>query len=107
MEGGVYIVYITAPKGKGKEIAKKLVEERLAACVNIAEVESVYWWEGKVEEDAEDLLIVKTSAEKLPKLIEEVKRIHPYQVPEIVAVPVAACLRDYCEWVRRETSQEG
>jgi periplasmic divalent cation tolerance protein len=102
LEGGIYVVFITAPRGKGRELARRLVEERLAACINVAEVSSIYWWEGKVEEDNEDLLIVKTTAENIAKLIERVKQIHPYQVPEVIAVPVAACLQDYCEWVRKE-----
>jgi periplasmic divalent cation tolerance protein len=106
IESGVYVVLITAPRGKGKEIARKLVEERLAACVNIASVESVYWWQGKIEEDNEDLLVVKTSAEKIEELVRRVKEIHPYEVPEIIALPVAACLHDYCKWVREETSEK-
>ncbi|ABM80863.1 divalent-cation tolerance protein CutA [Hyperthermus butylicus] len=105
IEGGVVVVYITTPRGKGKEIAQKLLEERLAACINITPVESGYWWQGKIENDQEDLLIVKTSMDKLPKLIEKVKEIHPYQVPEIVAVPVVACYAEYCRWVREETHQ--
>jgi periplasmic divalent cation tolerance protein len=102
MEGGVYVVLITAPRGKGREIARRLVEERLAACVNVAPVGSIYLWEGKIEEDEEDLLIVKTTADNISKLVERVKEIHPYQVPEVIALPVAACLQDYCSWVRRE-----
>ena len=105
MESGVFVVFITAPRGKGKEIARRLVEERLAACVNIVGVESVYWWQGKVEEDREDLLVVKTSAERMGELVRRVREIHPYEVPEIVALPVAACLGDYCKWVREETAR--
>jgi len=65
----------------------------------------VYWWQGKVEEDREDLLVVKTSAERMGELVRRVREIHPYEVPEIVALPVAACLGDYCKWVREETAR--
>ena len=99
----IVVVLVTAPRGKGGEIARRLVEERLAACVNIVEAHSIYWWRGRVEEDDEDLLIVKTRLENLPKLVKRVKEIHPYEVPEIIAVPVIAGLRDYIDWVVEET----
>jgi periplasmic divalent cation tolerance protein len=101
--GGVAVVFITAPRGKGEEIARRILEERLAACVNVAPVASLYWWKGSLERDDEDLLIVKTSMAKLGRLIERVKEMHPYEVPEIVALPVVACLGSYCSWVREET----
>ena len=103
VEGGVVVVFITAPRGKGREIARRLLEERLAACVNIAPVESMYWWEGRIEEDSEELLVVKTSVDRLGELVERVREIHPYTVPEILALPVVACYGEYCGWVRRET----
>ena len=99
------VVLITAPRGRGTEIARRILEERLAACVNIAGVRSMYWWRGSIEEDDEDLLIVKTSVDLLPKLIQKVKEVHPYEVPEIVALPVIAGLSDYVDWVIRETEQ--
>ncbi len=106
LEGGVLVVFITAPRGKGREIARRLLEERLAACVNIAPVSSMYWWEGRIEEDEEELLIVKTSMERLGELVEAVKRVHPYSVPEVLALPVAACLGSYCRWARGETRRK-
>ncbi len=106
MESGVVVVLVTAPRGKGKEIARSILEKRLAACVNVGSVESLYWWKGKIEEDKEDLLVIKTSVSRLEELVEEIKRVHPYEVPEILALPVVACLGEYCDWVRKETSKQ-
>ncbi len=106
MESGVVVVLVTAPRGKGKEIARSILEKRLAACVNVGSVESLYWWKGSIEEDKEDLLVIKTSVSRLEELVEEIKRVHPYEVPEILALPVVACLGEYCDWVRKETSQQ-
>ena len=101
----VYVVFITAPKGKGDELASKIVEERLAACVNVVSgVKSVYWWRGKVERDEEDLLIVKTVESRLDVLIRRVKELHPYEVPEIIAVPVEKGLPEYLAWVEESTT---
>ncbi|RUM47961.1 MAG: divalent-cation tolerance protein CutA [Hyperthermus sp.] len=105
MESGVIVVFITAPRAKGEDIAMKILEKRLAACVNIVPVKSMYWWRGRIERDDEDLLIVKTTVTAMGKLIEEVKKIHPYTVPEILGLPVVACNREYCEWARGEVGQ--
>ncbi len=107
MEGGVFVVLVTAPRGRGQEIARRLLEERLVACVNVVPARSMYWWRGRIEEDDEDLLVAKTSAEALPRLIERIKSVHPYEVPELLALPVAACLGEYCRWVREETRGRG
>ena len=103
VEGAVVMVLITAPRGKGEEISRKLLEKRLAACVNIAPVSSLYWWKGSIERDDEELLVVKTSMKRLEELITYVKEIHPYEVPEVIALPVVACLGSYCSWAREET----
>jgi periplasmic divalent cation tolerance protein len=98
----VLAVLVTVP---GEEVALKmgrvLVEERLAACVNlIPGVRSLYWWEGRVAEDAELLLVLKTTRGRLDALRERVLALHPYQVPEVVALPVEAGSAAYLEWVR-------
>jgi periplasmic divalent cation tolerance protein len=98
------VVLITAPdRESGVKMARRLLERRLAACVNIAPVSSMYWWEGKIEESSEVLLVVKTTSERLGDLIREVRAIHPYKVPEIIALPITAGLADYLDWVRKET----
>jgi Uncharacterized protein involved in tolerance to divalent cations len=98
------VVLITAPdRESGRKIAKHLLERRLASCINITPVSSMYWWEGRIEEADEVLLIVKTTSDKLNDLVKEVKSIHPYQVPEVVALPIVAGHTEYLEWVKRET----
>ena len=101
----VYVVFITAPRGKGEELAAKLVESRLAACVNVVNgVRSVYWWKGRVERDEEDLLIVKTTESRLEELIRLVKEVHPYEVPEVIAVPIEKGLPEYLAWVEESVT---
>ena len=99
------IVFITAPsKVIGKEIASALVEGKLAACVNIlGPINSIYAWEGKICDDEEVLLMVKSRSGLFEsQLIPAVKAIHPYEIPEIIALPVAMGLRSYLDWVLGE-----
>ena len=83
------VVYITASGENATDLASALVREKLAACVNrIPGVESIYTWDGRVERDTEDLLIVKTRAGLFDRLKERVQALHAYDVPEIIAVPI-------------------
>lgn len=102
----VLIVLMTAPNRKeATRIARSLVMERLAACVNIVpEVTSIFHWEGRVQKGREVLLILKTTSRRYPALEKTIRSIHSYQVPEIVAVPVERGLDQYLEWVREETT---
>ncbi|MCL2877714.1 MAG: divalent-cation tolerance protein CutA [Acidobacteria bacterium] len=85
----------------GEKIAAGLVENREAACVNIVSgVRSIYRWEGKLCRDAELLLIIKSVAEKFEAVRERIRRMHTYQVPEVIAVPITAGDADYLEWLR-------
>ena len=95
------VVYITAPPGEeAQRLARALVSEQLAACVNrIPGVESVYSWEGRVECEFEDLLIVKTRAEAFDQLKKRVQMLHPYEVPEIIAAPIVEGNDSYLEWM--------
>jgi len=97
---GYVVVFITVPEDKGEELARFIVENKLGACVNrVPKVHSIYWWRGKVEEDSEALLVVKTSSEKFKELVKRVKEVHPYTVPEIIALPVVAGNPDYLDWI--------
>ncbi len=99
------ILFCTCPKESAAELAKKLVQQRLVACVNrIPGVESTYWWEGEIQVDSEDLLILKTSQERLPALLEALPNLHPYDVPEILAWKVSESHAPYQAWVRDQTS---
>jgi len=82
-------------------LARTLVEERLAACVNIhgAPVKSVYRWKGKLEQTREILLIVKTSKRLFPRLEARIRELHSAEVPEIIALPIAAGSRPYLDWL--------
>ncbi|OGO34975.1 MAG: hypothetical protein A2W35_20410 [Chloroflexi bacterium RBG_16_57_11] len=109
MENRPIIVFITAPSNEiGKKIATTLVEGKLAACVNIlGPVSSIYAWEGKICDDEEVLLIAKSRSGLFEnQLIPAVKAIHPYEIPEIIALPVAMGLNSYLDWVLRETETD-
>ena len=86
-------------------IARELIELRVAACVNILPgVQSVYRWQGAIEETDEVTMLIKTTLEAYPKLEAALKAIHPYDVPEILALPISAGLPSYLDWVAAETS---
>jgi len=101
MSTGYFAVFITASnEEEAARIARALVEERLAACVNIIpSVRSIYRWEGKVEEGAETMLIAKTDAGAMAPLIGRVRALHSYTTPEIIALPVADGFDGYLEWI--------
>lgn len=101
------VVYITASGENARDLASALVDEKLAACVNrIPGVESTYTWEGRVERDTEDLLIVKTRAGLFDRLKERVQALHAYDVPEIIAVPIVEGNESYLEWMGVSLSKE-
>jgi periplasmic divalent cation tolerance protein len=88
-----------------RALAEHIVSARLAACVNIlAPCRSVYRWQGKVEDADEVPLLIKTSAERYPELEAAIRARHPYELPEIVAVPLSHGLPAYLDWVATETS---
>jgi len=100
------VVFITVPSCEvGQEIAKELVEASLAACVNILPaISSVYRWQGKIEQDDELLLVAKTRSTRFDQLAEVVKRIHPYELPEVIAIPIVAGLQGYLAWINEATA---
>jgi periplasmic divalent cation tolerance protein len=100
------LVYMTAAsREEARKIGRALVEERLAACANVIDgMESVYWWQGKLTEDRETVLIAKTRAELVPALTERVKELHSYTVPCVVALPILAGNPAYLDWLAAETA---
>lgn len=100
------VVYVTIDNQEHASfLASKLVEKRLVACVNIIpRVQSVYWWEGQVCTDSEYLLIIKTTTMKFDELQDAIKDLHPYDIPEIIALPIVAGSEDYLSWVEGELS---
>lgn len=95
------VVLITAKdKREADRIARALVKNRLAACVNIiAGLRSIFRWQGKLEEAKETLLLVKSRKEKFAKIVELVKAMHSYEVPEIIAIPIAEGFKPYLDWI--------
>lgn len=91
-------VYITAPPDDGPEIARTLVEEELAACVNTVACESVYRWDGEVHDDEELLLLAKTTDDRYDALKERVRELHPYDVPCIERFEESDVLDAFAEW---------
>lgn len=102
----IRIVYISIPRDEADRMALALVQERLAACVNIVpKITSYYWWEDAVQTDDEALLIVKTTVQRFQALMNYVLENHPYELPEIIGLPVSSAYPDYVAWVKTETSK--
>ncbi|MDT0634983.1 divalent-cation tolerance protein CutA [Spectribacter hydrogenoxidans] len=101
----VYVVYVTCPApAVASEISRTLVDEHLAACVNVVPgLQSVYHWQGQVEVDEELLLLIKTTADRFESLKARVLTLHPDELPEILAVRAADGLDGYLRWVKETT----
>jgi periplasmic divalent cation tolerance protein len=99
------LVMTTVPDADvGQIIAEKIIEERLAACVTLpAASQSLYWWKGKITQNQEHTLFIKTKKEAYSKLEEKIQGIHPYDIPEIIALPILTGSKDYLGWIDRET----
>ena len=106
---GVLLVVTTLPdRATAERIAAALVTARVAACVNVlAECTSVYRWQGKIERAGEVPMLIKTTRAAYAQLEETLRTLHPYDVPEIVALPVTAGLPAYLDWVAQETKENG
>ena len=102
------VVLCTFPdRETAQRIATALVDQRLAACVNLVPgVQSIYRWQGKVESAEEVLAVMKTTVEVYPQLEAKLKELHPYDVPEIVALPVERVQEGYAKWVEEMTEPE-
>ena len=88
----------------GRRLARTLLQERLIACANLVPgVTSLYRWEGAVQEEDESLVVMKTRSELVPRLIARIPELHPYELPEVLALRVADGLPAYCRWVLDET----
>lgn len=101
----VAVVYSTIDNIQdARKIAKALVEEQIVACVNIIPaIESVYKWKGKIEDDNEVLLLAKTVDDNVKKTIRRIKELHSYEIPDIIVLPVIGGLKDYLDYIDRET----
>lgn len=104
----VLLVYCTCPDAASAgSIANALVDERLAACVTtLPQVRSTYRWQGRIEHADEQLLLIKTTAACLPALTARVQALHPYELPEVLAVESAGGLAPYLDWVAEQTRDD-
>jgi periplasmic divalent cation tolerance protein len=94
------VLVTTKNKDEAKNIAKKILEERVAACVNIVEnIISMYHWENKIVEDKESLMIIKTTKKSFKKLVKVIKSIHSYSSPEIIALDIKDGISSYLKWI--------
>ena len=100
------IVLVTCGSiAEARKIGRNVVEKKLAACANIVPgVESIYRWKGKVERAREVLVVIKTTANRLPELEREVKQLHSYDVPEFIVLPIIAGSRKYLAWLQGSTT---
>jgi periplasmic divalent cation tolerance protein len=100
------LVYITAgSQQEALRVARALVEARLAACANVRDqITSLYWWEGKLQEDPEAVVIAKTRASLMDQLIAKVREVHSYDCPCVVALPIYEGHAEFLNWIARETS---
>lgn len=102
-----FVVLCTAAVNESAKIAQILVKEKLAACVNVVEVNSYFKWKGEFSEDEEALLIIKTEKKKMDRLIERIKEVHSYELPEIIAIPIVAGYDKYLAWMKEELEISG
>jgi periplasmic divalent cation tolerance protein len=97
-----YIVVLVTAKDKkeAEKIARGLLEAKLIACANIVKgIQSLFWWQGKIDSSQEVLLVLKTKKNLFKKIIAKVRSLHSYQTPEIIALPIIAGSEDYLDWI--------
>ena len=99
----ICVIYSTVPPARSEDIAQRLLGKNLVACVSIMPVRSLYRWKGESCDDGEHLLIIKTRQSLAGAVIRALKGMHPYEVPEIIALPVIAGHQPYLDWVHGET----
>ncbi len=97
------VILCTSSSEESEEIARRLVEEKLSACVSIMPVTSFYRWRGRVEKENENLLIIKTRSTRVNEVISRIKELHSYELPEIIVLPIVGGHEDYLDWLREET----
>ena len=104
MNGFILVLTTIPDRETGEKIAHTLVKKRLAACLTLsAPSQSFYWWKGEIAEDKEYVCFIKTKEELYEKLEKEIQEIHPYDVPEIIVLPILKGSADYLEWIDKET----
>ncbi len=98
----MYILVLTTSKDKqeAEKIIRDIIKDNLAACANIlGNINSIFWWKQKIEQEQEVLIIFKTRKDKFPQIVSAIKAIHSYSCPEIIAVPITDASQDYLNWL--------
>ena len=102
----IVILVTTKDEEEAEKIARRLLEEKLVACANVTRgVKSLFWWDGKIDEASEALMVLKSREDFLPEIIETVKALHSYDVPEVLALPAADGNKDYLKWIDESVKQ--
>ncbi len=102
----LHVVLMTCPEEKAEPLLRQLLEERLVGCGNILPaVRSLYWWEGEVCADAESLVVMETTSERIGALLERAPELHPYEVPKLIALDASASTEPYVAWLRAVTAR--
>lgn len=106
MNDAIVVLVTASSETEAKRIARTLLEQKLIACANMVPVQSLFMWEGEIQDEAEVLLILKTqSAVFQEKLVAAIKAIHSYDVPEIIATPIVMGSLDYLQWISKEVRE--
>lgn len=106
MESEYVVVFCTCPPDATGKLTELLLGRHLAACVNcVPGIESSYWWQGHIQHDQEALLVIKTRRDRFPALSAAISENHPYDVPEIIALPVVQGSKDYLRWLDQSLDQ--
>ncbi|MCM8786616.1 MAG: divalent-cation tolerance protein CutA [Candidatus Omnitrophica bacterium] len=101
------VVFVTIPQNDAGDLSKMLLEEKVCACVNIIkDVDSFFWWEGKIDNSKEALLIIKTKESLFPKLMQLILNNHPYSVPEIISFKIEQIYQPYLEWINKTVNAD-
>ena len=107
MTPAIVVLVTVGSEQEAETIATALLEERLAACVNVTSpIRSLYRWEGRIADDREWQMVIKTQARLFEALAARIRALHSYDVPEIIALPVLAGITDYVDWIQNETKSE-
>jgi len=104
----IIVVFVTVPGLKeGSRISRAVLTSRLAACVNVIPgIQSMYQWKGKIVQEKEAMLVIKTTRLRYRKLEEKIKELHSYEVPEVIAIPLICGSSQYIEWVTKEVANK-
>ena len=105
VKGQAVVIFVTASSSaEAGKIGRTLVEEKLVACANIVpQVRSIYRWQGKICDEPEALMVLKTRSGQIQKIIKRVRSLHSYTVPEIIVLPISAGSKDYLRWIHEVT----